>query len=136
MTAQNQNQNIFEQATRQKLRFESAVGLLSVEDLWTLSLSSSNNKPNLDTIAVELNKALKGTEESFVLNKKKDAILQLKFDVVKSIIETRLQENAAKTEGAQRAAKIGKIDELIAAKEDKKLSDLSIEELQALKQGL
>jgi hypothetical protein len=132
-----ETQNIFEQATRQKLRFDSAVGLLSVEDLWTLPLSTTNSsKPNLDAIAVELNKALKGTEESFVSNKKKDAVLQLKFDIVKHIIDTRLQENVTKTEAVQRASKIAQIDELIAAKENQELSQKSIEELQAMKKDL
>jgi hypothetical protein len=132
-----ENQNIFEQATRQKLRFDSAVGLLSVEDLWALPLSTINSsKPNLDTIAVELNKALKGTEESFVSNKKKDAVLQLKFDIVKHIIDTRVQENEAKTAEVQRASKISKIDELIAAKENEELANLSVEQLRDLKKGL
>lgn len=131
-----ETQNMFEQASRQKLRFDTGVGLLTVEDLWALPLSTTNNKPNLDAIAVELNKALKGTEESFVSNKKKDAILQLKFDLVKHIIDTRMQEIDAKTKEAQRSAQIGKIDELIAAKEDAALSELTIEQLQDLKKGL
>ncbi|MDU8350814.1 hypothetical protein RYA05_02780 [Pseudomonas syringae pv. actinidiae] len=132
-----ETQNIFEQASRQKLRFDTGIGLLSVEDLWNLPLSTTNSsKPNLDAIAVDLNKALKGTEESFVSNKKKDAILQLKFDLVKHIIDTRMQEVDAKTKEAQRSAQIGKIDELIAAKEDAALSELTIEQLQDLKKGL
>lgn len=131
-----ENQNIFEQASRQKLRFETSIGLLTVEDLWTLPLTTTNNKPNLDDIARELNKALKGADESFVSNKKKDAILQLKFDLAKHIIDTRLKEVDAKTKEAQRTAQISKIDELIASKEDEKLSGLTIEELQDLKKGL
>lgn len=129
--------NIFEQATRQVLRFDSPIGQLTVEDLWTLPLSATRaNKPNLDDIAVALNKQLKGTEESFVSNKKKDAILQLKFDIVKRIITVRMEENEAKTAEVQKASKREKLDELIAKKQDEKLENLSVEELQAMKDAL
>ena len=127
--------NIFEQASRMKLRFDTSVGRVSVEDLWDLPLSSSN-KPNLDAIAVDLNRALKGTEESFVRNVKKDAILQLKFDIVKHVIDTRVAENAAKTEEAQKQAQRDKLDNLIARKEDAKLEELSVDELKEMRKSL
>lgn len=128
-----ENVNLFEQATRQKLRFNTQVGQLTVEDLWTLPLTSNTGKVNLDSIAVELNKQLKGTEESFVNNTKKNTLVQLQFDVVKHILETRVAENTAKTQAAQRKAQNDKIDELIAQKQEESLRNLSIEELQALK---
>jgi hypothetical protein len=131
-----ETKNIFEQATRRKLRFDTRIGQLSAEDLWELPLSSDRNKPNLDEIAIELNRALKGTEESFVSSSKKDAVLQLKFDIVKHIIDTRVQEKDAKTAEVQRNSQIQKIDELIATKETEKLANLSVEELQELKSKL
>lgn len=127
--------NIFEQASRMKLRFDTSVGRVSVEDLWDLPLSSAN-KPNLDAIAVDLNRALKGTEESFVRNVKKDAILQLKFYIVKHVIDTRVAENAAKTEAAQKQAQRDKLDNLIARKEDAKLEELSVDELKEMRKLL
>lgn len=39
----NNNISIFEQASRQKLRFETSAGKLSIEDLWDLPLTSNNN---------------------------------------------------------------------------------------------
>lgn len=131
-----ENQNIFEQATRRKLRFDTRIGSLSVEDLWDLPLSSDRNKANLDEIAIDLNRALKGTEESFVSSAKKDAVLQLKFDIVKHIIDTRVQEKDAKTAEVQRSTQINKIDELIAAKETQKLADMTVEELLDMKSKL
>lgn len=131
-----ETKNIFEQATRRKLRFETRIGSLSAEELWDLPLSSDRNKPNLDEIAIDLNRALKGTEESFVSSAKKDAVLQLKFDIVKHIIDTRVQEKDAKTAEVQRNTQIQKIDELIATKETEKLANLSVEELQELKSKL
>jgi hypothetical protein len=38
---------LFQKATRAKLRFETPKGLLSVEDLWDLPLTSAINKANL-----------------------------------------------------------------------------------------
>ena len=58
---------MFEKATRRKLRFTSAAGLLSTEDLWDLPLTSATGKANLDDIAKALNRRLKDAEEvSFV----------------------------------------------------------------------
>lgn len=120
--------NLFEQATRQKLRFESVAGLLSVEDLWVLPLESAN-KPNLDAIAVELNRQLKGTDESFVSTGKKNKVLDLKFEIVKYIIEVRVAENTARLEESARLAKRTKLAELIARKQDQSLENMSLEEL-------
>jgi hypothetical protein len=36
--------NIFEQATRAKIRFSTPVGMLSVEDLWDLPLTSTQGQ--------------------------------------------------------------------------------------------
>jgi membrane-associated HD superfamily phosphohydrolase len=128
--------NIFEQASRQALRFDTRVGKLSVEDLWQLPLTSAN-KANLDEIAIELNRQIKTTaEESFVKQSKKDEVLQLRFDIVKHIIETRVAENEAKTEAKKRESQLGKIDDIIAKKKDAALENLSLEELEKLRAGV
>jgi hypothetical protein len=124
--------NIFEIASRQKLRFETAVGMISTEDLWSLPLTS-NSKVSLDSLAVALNKELKGSEESFVTSTKKDEVLKLKFDLVKHVIDVRMEENKKKTEELQRKAKLENIDSLIVQKQNEKLANLSLEELEALK---
>jgi len=125
--------NIFEQASRQALRFDTRVGKLSVEDLWQLPLTSAN-KANLDEIAIELNRQIKATaEESFVKQAKKDEVLQLRFDIVKNIIETRVAENEAKTEAKKRESQLDKIDDIIAKKKDAQLENLSLVELEALR---
>jgi len=128
--------NIFEQASRTKLRINTTIGNLSVEDLWELPLTSAN-KVNLDAIAVDLNRQIKATsEESFVKSAKKDEVLQLRFDIVKHIIETRVAENAAKTELKQRESQLSKIDDIIAKKKDAQLENLSLEELEKLRAGV
>lgn len=129
--------NIFENATRLALRFNSPVGALSTEDLWTLPLTASATRPNLDDIARELNRRLKEVEdESFVSTTRKDAKLQLRFDVVKHIIDVKLSEqDAAKTVAANAARKQQLLDIIekkqLGALEDKSIEDLR-KELEAL----
>jgi hypothetical protein len=122
---------MFEAASRLKLRFASQVGQLSVEDLWDLPLTSAT-KPNLDAIAVELNRQLKGTEESFVSTGKKNAVLELKFEVVKHIIDVRVTENQAKIDERNRQERKAQIADLIEQKKSEGLKALSLEELEKL----
>jgi hypothetical protein len=125
--------SIFEKATRQKLRFETQQGTLSVEDLWGLPLTSQTNKANLDQIARELFQKLKsGQDVSFVdTAKKTDATTQLKFDVVKYIIDVRLAENEAKNQASAKAEQRERLQEIIARKQDAALEGASLEDLQA-----
>lgn len=125
--------NIFEQAARIKLRFDTERGQLSAENLWDLPLTGAN-KLSLDKIAVELNRALKATtEESFVKTAKKDTELQLRFDIVKHILDTKVAENEEKTKAKQRESQLSKIDDVIARKKDSELDGMSLAELEALR---
>jgi len=125
--------NIFEVAARQKLRFESPKGLLSLEDLWDLPLTSATGKANLDDIALGLHQGLKNTAEvvSFVDDDKAkpDAVIQLKFDLVKHIIETRKKENAAALAAKDRAETKQRLLEVLAKKRDSNLEAMSEEDL-------
>ena len=123
--------NLFEQAARHKLRFASVQGLLSVEDLWDLPLTSRGNRANLDDIARTYSRELKTQgEESFVTKPaRKDKLLVLGFDIVKRVIEVRLEENKAIKDAADKAAKKAKLMELLAKKQDESLGQLSEEEL-------
>lgn len=128
---------IFEQASRQKIRFTTPVGLLTLEDLWDLPLSSNNaNKPNLNAIAVGLYNELKGEadEVSFVnpapTGQKK--ALQLAFDVVKHIIDVRVAERDKAADAAKRAETKQKILEIMSKKENQELEGKSLEELKKL----
>lgn len=115
--------NLFEQATRNKLRFASPKGLISTEDLWTLTLEQ------LNVIAKHLNSELKETEVSFIDSTKPNELLQLKFDVVKFIIDVKLAEKEEKKAKAEKLAKKNQLLELINNKENEKLQSLSLDEL-------
>jgi hypothetical protein len=127
---------MFEKATRLKLRFDSPKGALTTEDLWDLPLSSATSRANLDDIARGLHRELKATidEVSFVqpVTAKADDELQLKFDVVKRVIEVRVAERDAAKALAERREKKQRIMELIAKKQDEKLSETSIEDLERM----
>lgn len=134
------DKNIFEEATRQGLRYETSKGSLSVEDLWNLPLTSNiAAKPNLDDIAKVLYKNLKDTsnEVSFVTPAvKSNYAQQLKFDIVKHIIDVLVAERNAKAEATARREKKQELLALIAQKETEHLSGQSLEELRKLADSL
>ena len=119
--------NNVEKATRLRLRFETSRGNLNVEDLWRLPLAE------LDKLAIALNKQLKeSSEESFIKAKSKDnKLLELRFDIVKHIIETLLSEDEEKKKAADKRAKREQLLELIAKKKNQELEGKSLEELEA-----
>jgi hypothetical protein len=125
---------IFEKASRLKLRFETSRGLISAEDLWDLPLTSNTGKVNLDDIARGLHSQLKNDSNvSFVhLDRKSDETIQLRFDIVKHVIDSRLEENKANLQARDNAAKKQKLLEILAEKQDGDLKNKSADELQKL----
>ena len=122
---------MFEKASRLKLRFDTSKGQLTTEDLWDLPLTSTTARVNLDDIARALHKQLKsGDDVSFVdTTKKSDAVVQLKFDLVKYVIETKLTENAAKNAAAENSAKKQRIMQILADRQDDSLKTASTDDL-------
>ena len=125
---------MFEKALRLKLRFDTPSGLLGAEDLWDLPLTSTRGRANLDDVARSLNKQLKsGDDVSFVVKERKsDETVQLKFDLVKHVIDVRLAENAAALLEKERAEKKQKIMSIIASKQDESLHSMSLDDLKKL----
>lgn len=125
--------SLFEQASRQKLRFESPKGELTSEQLWDLPLTSEN-KASLDGVIRGINRQLKDlSEDSFVdvRPNPRRSMLQLQFDIVKRVIEVRQQENADSMQASERAAQRAKLQEILNAKKDAELQNLSVEEIEA-----
>jgi len=117
---------MFEQASRLRLRFTTPVGLVSVEDLWDLKLTT------LDTVAVTLHKALSDSNLSFISENKVDPTLKLKFDIVKHVIETRIKEREHEKEIFEKNAKKQQLLEILSRKQNAELESKSPEELKAL----
>jgi hypothetical protein len=131
--------NIFEEATRLKLRFQTVKGNLTVEQLWDLSLD--NGESNLYKLASELVTDIQNKPEEALsffkkANNKKNELAELKFDIVKYIVTSRVAEIEEKTNEAVKKSEIEELNKLIAAKEFESKSNLSLEELKALKEQL
>ena len=126
--------NIFEQASRLKLRFTVGNGTIVTEDLWDIPLTNQRNTWSLDGIAKSLHKALKEMDEvSFVETVRKgDTTLQLKFDIVKHIIDVRLAETAAAATERATAERKPKLLEALARKQDANLEASSEEDIRAM----
>lgn len=120
--------NIFEYATRNKLRFN-FKGLISVEDLWKLSIE------DLDSIFKSYNKQKKelDNEESLIDTKTikpyQVTDLDIKIDILKHIATVKTQERNAQLAAEVKAQKRQQIMQLITDKENAELRDKSKEEL-------
>lgn len=129
---------IFANATRQKIRFQSVRGELSVEQLWDLPLSSKTGF-DLDTIAKAVNKELKTvSEDSFVAVKvnAQETKLTLALDVLKHIIQVKLAEDAEAKQRVANAAERQRLIGILEKKQDQALEALTPEEIQKRLQAL
>lgn len=124
--------DLFQYATRNKLRFTSSRGELSLEQLWDVPLRSQSGF-DLNEIAKGVNAALKAaTEESFVETSRSQLHIKLEasLDLVKHVISVKLaEEDAAKKRTSNRQEK-EKLLKILAEKQDGKLSALTEKELQ------
>lgn len=122
---------MFEKATKQRLRFDTVKGLLSVEDLWELPLISRSNSADLDTVAKTVSKELKVTEEeSFVKPVTvSNTALNLKLEIVKHIIAVKLQEKENRENVAEKDRKKSRLLEIIDKKQDQELESKTVDEL-------
>ena len=129
--------NMFEKASRLKLRFNTAKGAVSVEELWDIPLTSRNGF-SVDEIAKDLNRQLKdGGEESFVVESSgPNEILQLGFDIVRHVIKVRLDEARIIATAKTLREKKQKIMSLIAKKEDEVLESEGIDKLREMLESL
>lgn len=123
--------NIFEQATRKKLRFTSVRGELTVEQLWDLPLTSRNSF-DLDSVAKAVNADLRSvSEESFVTTRVHPAKAdhELRLELVKHVIAVRMDEEARRKDAALKASRKAQILELLAKKDEEEMLSKSKDEL-------
>lgn len=123
--------NIFEQASIQKLRFQSVKGELTVEQLWDLPLQS-RNQFDLDTIAKSVNRDLKSTEEeSFVSTRVNPAKtrLNLMLEILKHIISVKMEAAEEARIKANKADEKEKLLRLLEEKQTEQLRSLSAEQI-------
>ncbi len=115
--------NIFETATRKKIRFPSNRGDLTTEQLWDLSLS------DIDFIARDVNKKLKGvTEESFLDTKPHpdQRKFSLQLNILKHVIAVKQTEAQATLDRAEKAERRKKLLDALDAKGDEAMQKKSV----------
>ena len=125
---------LFENAVRNKFRFNSTKGSLTVEDLWDLPLTSTKGS-SLDSIAKLINKDLKSEEEESFVNpssNSKAKLLQNKLDIVKRVIQVKQEENEASRKLVEKRNQREKLLQIREMKEHQELTSMSLEEIDQL----
>lgn len=119
----------YKEASKLKLRFSTNKGMLSVDNLWDLSI------PELDDLAISLEEDYKESgKKSFITKRSvKDKTKKLQFDIVLDILNTKVEEEEAARDAKLTKEHNDKIDALIAKKQESALEDKSIAELEALR---
>lgn len=115
---------LFELATRNKMRFPFR-GMISVEDLWDLSLT------NLDSVFKTLNEEAKKSEEESLLEtkSKEDEEISNKINIVKYIVNVKLEEKRAREDARKNAEMKQRLLEIKAKRQDAALENMSDEDL-------
>ena len=125
--------NIFEYATRNKIRFQSSRGELTLEQLWDVPLRGNNGEAfDLNAVAKMANKAYKDiSEESFVETVKTQEHVrrEMALEVVKYVIDAKLADEEYAKRRADNRLEKEKLLGILAEKQDGKLSELSEKEL-------
>lgn len=116
---------MFEVAARKKYRFKATNGMVSVEDLWDLTLT------HLNSIAVALNKQIReASEDSFLETAKKaDVDTVNKLEIVKHVIKVKQDEKKASEAAKDKAQRKQELMEIIKQKQNQELTNKSIDEL-------
>jgi len=128
----------FEAVTRQKIRFDTPQGVLTVEDLWKLPLTGTGNQANLDQIGMNLANEIKKSETQSLVKKPTtaNARLQLAYDTVVHIINVRLAEAEQKENAEKVRAQRDDLTEILQMKEREVLLQKTPEEIRAMRDAL
>lgn len=116
--------NLFEVATRANYQFPFR-GMINVIDLWDLSLT------NLDSVFKTLNAEVKKFEEESLLHtkSKEDEEISNKIEIVKYIVNVKLNEKKRRENDIKNAETRQKLLEIKAKRQNAALENMSDEEL-------
>lgn len=122
---------MFENAVRNKYRWYTKKGNVSVEDLWDMNINDLND------IYKELRIEYKNSfEESLLVEAKPNKELESKIEIIKHIVNIKIAEKNAKAVEAEKKQKAKMIDDILAKKEISGLESMSIEELKKKREEL
>jgi len=121
---------LLERAIRQRWRFDSSIGPLSTEQLWDVDLKV------LDETYVYLGQKLRAIAGEGLAPASESTDVSRyggKMALLKHVYDTRVAESEAKEERVLMRQKADRLDEIIERKKNQELEELSIEELEAMK---
>lgn len=131
------SKNIYKEALLNRVRFSTNVGLLTLEEVMDLPLTSKSGL-SVDSLAVDLVNKLKNENKEIVslVNEDKEDIEryvdELKLEVLKDIIEYKKTLIEEKRKVQAENSEKRRIMEALARKKEDKYNDMSIEELEEL----
>ena len=122
--------NIFEKATKQKLRVQTSIGLLTVEDLWHLPLSGV--PISLNEVGKSLKRIIKDNSEEDLVDDgslKRQNTEELSLEIIKYIISVKQDEEDERKVLLAKADRKRKLVAALARRRDNDLEEKSEEEL-------
>ena len=120
---------MFEVAVRNKFRYP-YKGVIATEDLWDLSVQQ------LDGIFKTLKSQEKKAQEESLLNTPEDEVLATKIEIIKHIVNTKLEEAQQAEHAKELSDQKQKILNILAEKQDEDLRNKTPEELKAMLEQL
>lgn len=124
---------MYKKASQQKLRFVTNRGVLSVEQLWDLSLT------DLTAAVKAVKKTITKTEDDDLSFLEAETVgdlatieAQLRFDILKDVYLTKKKESEERRNAAEVKAHNQKILSLIAEKKENSLREMSVEDLEKM----
>ena len=126
--------NIFEYASRNKLRFQGPKGPLTVEQLWDLPLTASRETElDLDSVAISVSTALRTlqNEESFVrpVAPTGRVELEIRLEILRHIIAAKIADRDESKRTRENAQQKDLLLSILAEKENEGLRKMSPEDL-------
>lgn len=126
---------MYKKASRLKVRFASNVGNLTVEQLWGIKMSDLKE---MIKAAHEVVKKIEKTDEDLLFlegigqDDKEETMAKLRFDILKDVYITRMNETKAASEEAITNKEIKHLEEILAKKREESLSSMSEEDIMKL----
>ena len=121
--------NIFEQASREKLRFD-IQGHISTEHLWDVKEDMLiSHEEQLTEIVESYGKSVRRKAGR---KTKVQELNELRLAIITSVLDTRIAEREAAADQLATKAHNQKIMDLIAAKQEEGLKGMSVEDLQKM----
>lgn len=123
--------NIFEQASRLGLLFDSSFGAFYLSELWRLPLIGQNGQASLDELARQYYARLKLAEKPSAgkMSSPANALTQLRLDIILHIIKVKTEDLLESIRQKETTMTRQKIMRLIERKQDETLIRALITEL-------